>query len=260
MKQKLSLCCSLIHDPDVLILDEPTTGLDPLSRRQFWDLIAGIRANRPGKSVLVATAYMEEAADFDWLMAMDAGRVLATGSPRDLLARTGTASLEVAFIALLPEEKRQGYRTVEIPPREEGDDGEVAIEAQDLTKRFADFVAVDHVSFRIGRCEIFGFLGSNGCGKTTTMKMLTGLLPASEAEAWLFGQPVDAGNLETRRRVGYMTQAFSLYSEADGAPELGAARPPVPVSRRGDCRPCQGDGAAVRSGGDHRRAAGRLAP
>ncbi len=79
--------------------------------------------------------------------------------------------------------------------------------------RFGDFVAVDHVSFRIARGEIFGFLGSNGCGKTTTMKMLTGLLPASDGRAWLFGQPVDATDIETRRRVGYMTQSFSLYSE-----------------------------------------------
>ena len=213
MKQKLGLCCALIHDPDLLILDEPTTGVDPLSRRQFWDLIAGIRTARPGMSVLVATAYMEEAADFDWLVAMDAGRVLATGTPAELLARTGAASLEAAFIAMLPEAKRQGYRPVEIPPRDSTGDDAVAIEAQDLTKRFGDFTAVDHVSFRIERGEIFGFLGSNGCGKTTTMKMLTGLLPASEGRAWLFGQEVDPRDLETRRRVGYMSQSFSLYTE-----------------------------------------------
>ena len=213
MKQKLGLCCALIHDPDLLILDEPTTGVDPLSRRQFWDLIDRIRANRPGMSVLVATAYMEEAARFDWLAAMDAGRVLATGAPRDLLARTGAASLEQAFIALLPEEERRDYRPVEIPPRKVEGEEEIAIEARGLTKRFGSFTAVDHVSFRIGRGEIFGFLGSNGCGKTTTMKMLTGLLPASEGEAWLFGHPVDANDLETRRRVGYMSQSFSLYTE-----------------------------------------------
>jgi ribosome-dependent ATPase len=212
MKQKLSLCCSLIHDPDLLILDEPTTGVDPLSRRQFWDLIARIRARQPGMSVLVASAYMDEAARFDWLVAMDAGRVLAAGSPNDLLARTGADSLESAFVALLPEEKRRSYRRVEIPPRG-SEDGEIAIEAQGLTMRFGDFVAVDQVSFRIERGEIFGFLGSNGCGKTTTMKMLTGLLPASEGQAWLFGEAVDPHDLETRRRVGYMTQGFSLYSE-----------------------------------------------
>ena len=213
MKQKLGLCCALIHDPDLLILDEPTTGIDPLSRRQFWDLIARIRAARPGMSVIVATAYMEEAARFDWLVAMDSGRVIATGSPLDLLARTGTTSLEAAFIALLPGERGRDHQPVETSPPDNGHDAEVAIEVHGLTRRFGDFVAVDHVDLRIARGEIFGFLGSNGCGKTTTMKMLTGLLPASEGEARLFGQPVDAQDFETRRRVGYMSQSFSLYSE-----------------------------------------------
>jgi ribosome-dependent ATPase len=212
MKQKLNLCCALIHDPDLLILDEPTTGVDPLSRRQFWELIGRVRANRPGMSVLVATAYMDEAAGFDWLVAMDDGRVLATGTPPELLGCTGTASLEEAFIALLPEGKRRGHRKVEIPARA-ADDGQVAIEARGLTRRFGNFTAVDHVTLRIERGEIFGFLGSNGCGKTTTMKMLTGLLPPSDGRAWLFGHEVDAHDLATRRRVGYMSQAFSLYSE-----------------------------------------------
>jgi ribosome-dependent ATPase len=116
---------------------------------------------------------MEEAARFDHLVALDGGRVLATGTPRELLARTGCDTLEAAFIALLPEEKRRGHRAVDIPPLPPDGDGEAAIEAKDLTMRFGDFTAVDRVSFRIRRGEIFGFLGSNGCGKTTTMKMLT---------------------------------------------------------------------------------------
>ncbi len=213
MKQKLGLCCALIHDPDLLILDEPTTGVDPLSRRQFWELIARICAGHPGMSVLVATAYMEEALRFDRLVAMNAGRVMATGAPQELLRHTGTGTLEEAFIALLPQAERDDYRPVHIPPREDGADTDIAIEARDLTMRFGDFVAVDHVSFRIGRGEIFGFLGSNGCGKTTTMKMLTGLLPASEGQAWLFGRPVDPHDIDTRCRVGYMSQSFSLYTE-----------------------------------------------
>ncbi|MEQ8497395.1 MAG: ATP-binding cassette domain-containing protein, partial [Gammaproteobacteria bacterium] len=173
MKQKLGLCCALIHDPDLLILDEPTTGVDPLSRRQFWELIADIRQSRPDMSVLVATAYMDEAARFDWLAAMDGGRVLASDTPRQLLQRTRTDSLESAFIRLLPEDERRDYRAVEIPPRPQGD-GDTAIEARDLTMRFGAFTAVDRVNLRVQRGEIFGFLGSNGCGKTTTMKMLTG--------------------------------------------------------------------------------------
>ena len=213
MKQKLGLCCALIHDPDFLILDEPTTGVDPLARAQFWDLIDRIRADRPGMSVIVATAYMDEAQRFDWLAAIDDGKVLATGTPKELLARTGSPNLEEAFIRLLPEEKKRGHQPVVIPPLPEDGADDIAIEAKGLTMRFGDFVAVDSVSFRIRRGEIFGFLGSNGCGKSTTMKMLTGLLPASEGRAWLFGHEVNPHDLGTRRRVGYMSQAFSLYSE-----------------------------------------------
>ncbi|CDN03621.1 ribosome-associated ATPase/putative transporter RbbA [Klebsiella quasipneumoniae subsp. quasipneumoniae] len=212
MKQKLGLCCALIHDPQLLILDEPTTGVDPLSRAQFWELIDSIRQRQPEMSVLVATAYMEEAERFDWLVAMNAGEVLATGTATELKAQTGSQTLEQAFIALLPEAQRQAHKAVVIPPRDDREE-EIAIEARGLTMRFGDFVAVDHVNFRIARGEIFGFLGSNGCGKSTTMKMLTGLLPASEGEAWLFGQPVDPKDIATRQRVGYMSQAFSLYSE-----------------------------------------------
>ncbi|RUX81681.1 ATP-binding cassette domain-containing protein, partial [Mesorhizobium sp. M2A.F.Ca.ET.040.01.1.1] len=213
MKQKLGLCCALIHDPDLLILDEPTTGVDPLSRRQFWELIGEIRKGREGMSVIIATAYMEEAARFDWLVAMDAGRVLASGTPADLLERTGAPDLDAAFIALLPPEKRDSHEPVVIPPRPAGADSEPAIEAEHLTMRFGDFTAVDDASFRIGRGEIFGFLGSNGCGKTTTMKMLTGLLEPSEGKARLFGREIDPRDIEGRRRVGYMSQGFSLYSE-----------------------------------------------
>ncbi|MBO2951102.1 ATP-binding cassette domain-containing protein [Burkholderia pseudomallei] len=213
MKQKLGLCCALIHDPDLLILDEPTTGVDPLARAQFWHLIARIRSERPAMSVIVATAYMDEAQRFDWLIAMDAGRVLATGAPAELLARTGCDSLEAAFIALLPEDERRGHKPVTLEPLRADAQTGTAIEARGLTMRFGDFTAVDHVSFRIRRGEIFGFLGSNGCGKSTTMKMLTGLLPATEGTAQLFGKTVDPKDINTRRRVGYMSQAFSLYSE-----------------------------------------------
>jgi ribosome-dependent ATPase len=210
MKQKLGLCCALIHDPDLLILDEPTTGVDPLSRRQFWELIGRIRLRRPGMSVLVATAYMEEAEQYDWLVAVDAGRVLATGTPAALRGQTGTDTLEEAFLALLPPERRGDHEALTIPPLTAG---EVVIEARDLQMRFGDFIAVDDVNLQVRRGEIFGFLGSNGCGKSTTMKMLTGLLPPSRGEARLLGEVLDARNIDTRRRVGYMSQAFSLYGE-----------------------------------------------
>jgi ribosome-dependent ATPase len=213
MKQKLSLCCALINDPDLLILDEPTTGVDPLSRGQFWDLINTIRARRPQMSVMVATAYMDEAQRFDWLMAMDEGKVIATGTLKELLDKTGEANLDDAFIALMPEAKRALHQKVVVRPRVASADETPAIEAEGLTRRFGAFVAVDHVSFKIPRGEIFGFLGSNGCGKSTTMKMLVGFLPATSGTCQLFGQPMGSDDMQARRNVGYMTQAFSLYGE-----------------------------------------------
>lgn len=212
MKQKLGLCCALVHDPDLLILDEPTTGVDPLSRRQFWELIARIRAERPGMTLLVATAYMEEAERFEHIVAIDEGRIIAAGEIAAILARTNANTLEEAYIALQRPERR-GEHTALTIPRLQHRDGPAAIAAEDLTMRFGDFTAVDHVSFRIERGEIFGFLGSNGCGKTTTMKMLTGLLRASEGRAELLGKPVNAQDITTRMRVGYMSQSFSLYDE-----------------------------------------------
>ncbi len=212
MKQKLGLCCTLIHEPDFLILDEPTTGVDPLSRRQFWELLSQIMSRRKAMSVLIATAYMQEADAFDWLVAINDGRVLTAGSPEELKSQNGSSDLEDVFINMLPEQIRKNYRKFTIPPHHSVD-GKAAIEANGLTKKFNSFTAVDHVSFRIEQGEIFGFLGSNGCGKTTTMKMLTGLLPVTEGEAFLFGKSVDARDIEIRKRVGYMSQSFSLYNE-----------------------------------------------
>lgn len=213
MKQKLGLCCALIHDPDLLVLDEPTTGVDPLARRQFWDLIDSVREGQPEMGVVVATAYMDEAQRFDWLIAMDDGLILDTGTPDELLKKTGCDNLDAAFIRLLPEEKRKGHKDLVVPPLSADGKDDISIEARGLTKRFGSFTAVDHVSFRIRRGEIFGFLGSNGCGKTTTMRMLTGLLKATEGEAWLFGSPVDGDDMNVRMHLGYMTQSFSLYNE-----------------------------------------------
>lgn len=211
MKQKLGLCCALIHDPDLLILDEPTTGVDPLARRHFWDLIEKVRADRPHLTLLVATAYMEEAEQFEQCLMMDRGRLIASGLTQELAAVTPSGKLDQAFTHY------QGAGAVQVEPLQltpfARDQQEIVIKATDLTLRFGDFTAVNHVSFEIKRGEIFGFLGSNGCGKTTTMKVLTGLLPTTEGEAWLLGKPVDANDLATRKRVGFMSQSFSLYGE-----------------------------------------------
>ena len=191
MKQKLSLCCALVHSPDLLILDEPTTGVDPLSRRQFWKLVDDLQHEHSGMTVIVATAYIDEAEQFPHLLAMDDGRLLANAPTREVMAQHGGKTLEETYIRLLPEEKRQGAGGLGITPFVPDPDSPPAIEAHGLTKRFGSFTAVDHVSFTIPKGEIFGFLGS----------------------AELLGQPVDAGGMAVKMRVGYMSQAFSLYEE-----------------------------------------------
>ncbi|WP_433885648.1 ribosome-associated ATPase/putative transporter RbbA [Pseudomonas vranovensis] len=211
MKQKLGLCCALIHEPDLLILDEPTTGVDPLSRRRFWELVEQVRQERPQLTLLVATAYMEEAEQFEHCLMLDRGRLIAAGLSEELAAATASHKLDDAFTHFQGDSQRSQQPLV-IPPRDSGN-AAIAIEAHELTLRFGDFTAVNKVSFAIGRGEIFGFLGSNGCGKTTTMKVLTGLMPASEGSATLLGRPVNAKDLATRKRVGFMSQSFSLYGE-----------------------------------------------
>ncbi len=211
MKQKLGLCCALIHEPDLLILDEPTTGVDPLSRRRFWELVETVRGERPQLTLLVATAYMEEAEQFEHCLMLDRGTLIANGLSRELAAATPSGKLDEAFTHFQGDGAHDKPPLV-IPPRE-STSADIAIEAHDLTLRFGDFTAVNKVSFAIGRGEIFGFLGSNGCGKTTTMKVLTGLMPATEGSAKLLGKTVDAKDLATRKRVGFMSQSFSLYGE-----------------------------------------------
>lgn len=211
MKQKLGLCCALIHEPDLLILDEPTTGVDPLSRRRFWELVDEVRRQRPQLTLLVATAYMEEAEQFEHCLMLDRGRLIAQGLSRELAIVTPSGKLDDAFTHFQGDSGHDNQPLV-IPPRTT-DNQQIAIEAHELTLRFGDFTAVNKVSFAIGRGEIFGFLGSNGCGKTTTMKVLTGLMPATEGSAKLLGNPVDAKDLATRKRVGFMSQSFSLYGE-----------------------------------------------
>ena len=213
MRQKLGLCCALIHDPDLLILDEPTTGVDPLSRRQFWELI-GQHARAParherahrhrlhggGRAVRLADRHEWRAQS--WRRELPPNSRPAPAQPRSKMRSSrccrGTPS-------------RRAFR---IPPRPP-DHHTPVIVARHLTCRFGDFTAVDHVSFTIERGEIFGFLGSNGCGKTTTMKMLTGLLPATSGEAFLFGRPVDATRPQcaTARRL-HVAVVLALYASS----------------------------------------------
>lgn len=213
MKQKLSLCCALIHSPDLLILDEPTTGVDPLSRRRFWTLVDELRRESPGMTVVVSTAYIDEAEGFQHTIIMNDGIVLADEGTGELMDRLGASTLEEAYMRLLPADKRGKEGGFTIPPYRRDVNEACAITASGLTKRFGDFTAVDGVSFEIGRGEIFGFLGSNGCGKSTTMKMLTGLLEPTAGTARILGREFAAGDTDIKMKVGYMSQAFSLYEE-----------------------------------------------
>jgi|AMFO01.1.fsa_nt_gi ABC-type multidrug transport system, ATPase component len=309
MKQKLGLVCTLIHQPELVILDEPTTGVDPLSRRDFWAILAEL-LNEQGISALVSTAYLDEASRFHRLALMHQGRVLDQGTPEEILSRVpgsvvqfrsrvvaevvarlrdrfpqvesygsrvrlflpGVApevasrevtaqlqgvemeelealkpELEDAFIQLLEEqsEKRGSDfsptvgsgapaatfglggpaagesetdsrrpdrpRSGRLRQRPEGE--EVMIEARELVRDFGRFRAVDHVSFRVRRGEIFGLLGANGAGKTTVIKMLTGLLPPTGGEGRVAGADMRTSSRAIRQRIGYMSQAFSLYRD-----------------------------------------------
>jgi ABC-2 type transport system ATP-binding protein len=278
MKQKLGLVCTLIHEPELVILDEPTTGVDPVSRRDFWAILAELLRDQ-GITALISTAYMDEAARFHRLSLMYGGRVLAEGEPeqiqrtvpgvlvevevepqiealhrlkthfpqvealgpvlrvfvQDVTSEMAQAQvtaalaeltikaiqsrepeLEDAFVALLRQrklaEEPDGKISVSLhldsPP---GD--QIAIEAKDLTRDFDHFRAVDHVGFRVQQGEIFGLLGANGAGKTTVIKMLTGILPPTDGEGQVAGADMRRASQTIKERIGYMSQTFSLYQD-----------------------------------------------
>ena len=210
MRQKLGLCCSLIHDPELLILDEPTTGVDPLSRRQFWELIARMRRRQPGMSVLVATAYMEEAERFDWLVAMSDGQVLATGTPAEIKQRTGMKTSRTPLSAFFPKSGGRGTgRSNSAPARA---NGEAVVVARELTRTFGDFTAVDRELHHRARRD-FRLCGLERLRQDHDHEDADGAAPGQAGEAFLFGEPIDAEDIDVRRRVGYMSQSFSLYSE-----------------------------------------------
>ena len=196
MKQKLALSCALIHQPSVLLLDEPTTGVDPVSRTEFWDMLA--RLKQQGITILVSTPYQEEIKRCDEITTPPLPQSLHTPP---------THTLYINKVCEATKNPTTDNATRNLSQ------AETIIHVSHLVKTFGTFNAVDDISFDVRRGEIFGFLGSNGCGKSTTMKMLTGLLEPTSGTAKLLGEPIDAGSIETKKRVGYMSQAFSLYEE-----------------------------------------------
>ena len=200
MQKKLALACSIVHEPSLVILDEPTLGVDPFSRRELWRMLDEYRA--AGKTIVIATSYMEEASRCDRVLFLVGGRVAALGGP----ASFGD-DLEDAFLRLLPPLQRVASGPPLPTNRREG----VAIRASDLTRRFDDFVAVDRFSFSVQAGEIFGLLGPNGSGKSTLIRMLCGILPASSGAAEIAGFDLATMREAARTRIGYMSQRFSLY-------------------------------------------------
>jgi ABC-2 type transport system ATP-binding protein len=281
MKQKLALCCALIPQPQILLLDEPTTGVDPVSRREFWDVLAAL-ANT-GMTIVVATPYLDEAERCNRIALMYEGQIQEIGTLPELRANLGLQRLEIRTTAIAAVERalttlvdfeRTGIADIQTfgdrldvlvadPQsaeqqirlaltnftidsiqttattlenvfvtrlRQQGSDppfiplpglvsksgqrnSSIAIGAQNLHKTFGNFRAVKGVNLDIHYGEIYGLLGANGAGKTTTIKMLCGLLPASSGQLSLAGQTQDLRSRDLRRRIGYMSQKFTLYDD-----------------------------------------------
>ncbi|MFB2893182.1 ATP-binding cassette domain-containing protein [Aerosakkonemataceae cyanobacterium BLCC-F50] len=280
MKQKLALCCALVSQPEILLLDEPTTGVDPVSRREFWDILATL-ANE-GTTIVVATPYLDEAERCNRIALMYDGEIHQVGTLKELRESLGLERLEVRTDDLQTAEKvllkaivnsqniadvqtfgdrldvlvknaAKGKSQVEeifhhydlainslesaeatlenvfvTRLRQQGSDppfvpypklkpsrsqSDIAIGAYNLQKIFGNFAAVKGVTLEIKYGEIYGLLGANGAGKTTTIKMLCGLLEASNGEIYLGGQTSNLRSKELRRRIGYMSQKFTLYDD-----------------------------------------------
>ncbi len=190
MKQKLALSCALIHAPRVLFLDEPTTGVDPVSRRELWSMLHKLKKEH-GITIIVSTPYRDEVMMCDRIALMADGKVQAVGAPTEVM----------------PPEARLGHEDKDFSRQP------VVIEAKDLTKQFGNFTATNHITFQVHQGEVFGFLGANGAGKTTAMRMLCGLSQPSDGYATVAGFDVAREHEQVKRHIGYMSQKFSLYDD-----------------------------------------------
>lgn len=194
MKQKLALSCALIHKPDILFLDEPTTGVDPVSRREFWEMLR--RLKEQGITIIASTPIMDEARQCDRIAFIDEGQIHGIDTPEHILR-------QFAHILCPPGLEREELRHK----------GETVIEVDNLCKRFGTFSAVDRISFQVNRGEIFGFLGANGAGKTTAMRMLCGLSKPTSGSGRVAGFDLFTQSEEIKKNIGYMSQKFSLYED-----------------------------------------------
>lgn len=207
MKQKLALCCALIHRPKVLFLDEPTTGVDVVSRQEFWELLSGLK--KQSITILVSTPYMDEAMRCGRIALINGGRIMEIDTPAALMERYHKSTIEEVFIHLMGGDAVGRIFSTPISPQ----DDEKAISVNGLTKRFGDFTAVDHISFSVDKGEIFAFLGANGAGKTTAIRMLCGLSHPTSGSGSVAGYDVCRQPEQIKRHIGYMSQKFSLYDD-----------------------------------------------
>jgi ABC-2 type transport system ATP-binding protein len=212
MKQKLGLCCALIHTPIVLFLDEPTNGVDPVSRRDFWRILDALLAE--GVTIMVATAYLDEAERCHRVGFLHHGRLLACDSPQNLKKMADPAienpTLEDVFVSVMGEGSDTVVRRRTSPDLQSA---VAAVTLENLTRRFGDFVAVNQINLTVPQGEIFGFLGPNGAGKSTTIRMLCGILKPSSGSGHVAGFDVATQAEQIKENIGYMSQKFSLYED-----------------------------------------------
>ena len=197
MKQKLALCCALVHQPSILFLDEPTTGVDPVSRKEFWEMLETLR--QKGITIFVSTPYIDEVKRCNRVAFLHEGSLKGVGDP--------DAILEEFKDVFNPPALEHDTKNMQEEAEEE------VIQVQHLVKAFGDFHAVDDISFNVHRGEIFGFLGANGAGKTTAMHILTGLNQPTSGHATVAGFDVSTQYEQVKRHIGYMSQKFSLYED-----------------------------------------------
>ena len=198
MKQKLALSCALVHQPSVLFLDEPTTGVDPVSRKEFWEMLGTLKER--GLTIVAATPYLDEVRQCERIAFLQEGKVMGIDTPEVILDR---------FASIFNPPPLVGYAATGSQPTE----SENAIEVSHLVKAFGSFHAVDDISFTVKKGEIFGFLGANGAGKTTAMHMLTGLNQPTSGTGRVAGFDIRTEHEQIKRHIGYMSQRFSLYED-----------------------------------------------
>lgn len=195
MKQKLALCCALVHQPSVLFLDEPTTGVDPVSRKEFWEMLSQLKEREI--TIVASTPYLDEVRKCERVAFLSEGRIRGIGTPDEILT-----TFRDIFNPPAIERLEAGTKS-----------NENAIEVEHLVKAFGSFHAVDDISFTVRKGEIFGFLGANGAGKTTAMRMLTGLSQPTDGNGKVAGFDIRTEYEQIKKHIGYMSQKFSLYED-----------------------------------------------